>query len=75
MLTVLSAAAAKGKEAKATSRQKKEELVTDGDAEQWSVDTSPAAVEARRRELLGTRDRLTQKDGEEEGDGEANAGT
>jgi len=31
---------------------------------EWSVDTSPAAVEQRRRELLGNRDRLSQKDGE-----------
>lgn len=37
------------------------------------MDTSAAAVEARRRELLGTRDRLTQKEGEEEADAEASA--
>jgi len=29
---------------------------------QWSTDTSQAAVEARRRELLGARDRLSQKE-------------
>lgn len=29
---------------------------------QWSTDTSQSAVEARRRELLGARDRLSQKE-------------
>jgi len=46
------------------TRQKKEESLDS--EEKWSVDTSPAAVEARRRELLGTRDRLTQAEGEED---------
>jgi len=35
------------------------------DEVEWSADTSAAAVEQRRRELLGNRDRLSQKDGEE----------
>jgi len=35
---------------------------------EWSVDTSPAAVEQRRRDLLGNRDRLSQVPGQEDGD-------
>jgi len=34
---------------------------------QWSTDTSQSAVEARRRELLGARDRLSQKEEEDNG--------
>jgi len=49
---------------KPTRQAKKEE--PEGDVEKWSVDTSAAAVEARRRELLGTRDRLTQLDGDDD---------
>jgi translation initiation factor 5 len=37
------------------------------DEVQWSTDTSQSAVEARRRELLGARDRLSQKEEEENG--------
>jgi len=58
------------KGAKATP--KKEEV--DDDGEKWSVDTSAAAVEARKRELLGTRDRLTQPEGAE-AEEEAEGGT
>lgn len=43
------------------------------DEVEWSADTSPAAVEQRRRDLLGNRDRLSQKDGEGEGDEEGAA--
>jgi len=35
------------------------------DEVQWSTDTSQSAVEARRRELLGARDRLSQKEEED----------
>jgi len=55
--------AEKGAKARAPAQKRPQEA--EGDVE-WSVDTSPAAVEARRRELLGTRDRLTQRDDEEE---------
>lgn len=58
--------APKKEDPKAKARQAAKKEEPDGDAEKWSVDTSAAAVEARRRELLGTRDRLTQKEGEEE---------
>jgi len=47
-----------GKQVTKSSQPQEEEV-------QWSTDTSQAAVDARRRELLGARDRLSQKEGEE----------
>jgi len=42
--------------------KKPEKIATKEDDVQWSTDTSQAAVEQRRRELLGARDRLSQKE-------------
>jgi len=71
---------APGKEKQAQSAQKKGQAAKDEqkcpqkvaekkevkeDEIQWSTDTSQTAVEARRRELLGARDRLSQKEEEE----------
>jgi len=45
--------------------ESKKPVASEEEDVKWSVDTSPSAVEARRRELLGARDRLSQRENEQ----------
>lgn len=56
------AAQAKNNKPASQLPQKPEKKEVKEDEVQWSTDTSQSAVEARRRELLGARDRLSQKE-------------
>jgi len=57
----------KTQQEKAAQKSPEKKEVVKEDEIQWSTDTSQSAVEARRRELLGARDRLSQKEEDDNG--------